>query len=169
MEIAPKAPAQGLYAGRAAGGSEQSSSRTRWNSSSSSMQPAMSPRVCSSRRTMSVRRLELRLGARLGGLVEREGLERGEDRADLPELGRGRGGPAGTASRLGGQQAFAGEPEQGLADRSSADAQLGGDGGVAQLGAGGDGAALNALQDLEIHLFAERVPGNDWRHYESHM
>ena len=76
------------------------------------------------------------LGARIGRLVERQRLQRGQDGADLPQLGRIERGQAKAPPCLGRQQAFAGEAEEGLADRGPADAKLGGDGGIAELGAG---------------------------------
>src|SRR5687768_11335063 len=92
------------------------------------------------------------LGDGLWGLVQRERLERGEDGAEVAQLRSVEGGEAKSSARLRGEQPFAGESEQGLADRGSADPQFGGNGGIANPGADGEVALLDALQDLEIDL-----------------
>jgi hypothetical protein len=94
---------------------------------------------------------------RLRGLVEGEGLEGCEDGADLPELGSGHRGQPKASAGLSGEHPLAGQPDEGLPDRSAADPELGGDGSVAELGACGEASALNALQELKIDLIAEGI------------
>ena len=81
---------------------------------------------------------------------------------DLPELG-GIEGPHPEAAAHGWlQDALPGQPEQGLADGRSADAELGGEVDVADAGAGREVAAMDAIEDLAIDLVAKRGPGDHW-------
>jgi hypothetical protein len=111
---------------------------------------------------------ELNVG-RLGGLVEGQGFQRGEDRADVSQLNRGHLGQAKAAARLSGEHTLAGEPDEGFADWSAADAEFRGDGCVAELGSRGEASALNALEELEIDLVTERVPSDPGLHDESRI
>jgi hypothetical protein len=96
------------------------------------------------------------LDSRLGRLVERKRLQGGEDRPDLPNFGRIQRGQAKSPAGVRHQEAFPREPEQCFADGSTTDAQLRGDGGVAELGSSGYGSLLKAMQNLEIDLLTER-------------
>ena len=59
---------------------------------------------------------------------------------------------------LGVQGPFPGEADERLADRSAAHPELPRDVGIADAAAWGDGAALNALQQVEIDLIPEGCP-----------
>ena len=129
MEVAADGAAQSPPTRESSRGLGPSCSRTRWNSSSSSMHPAMSPRVCSSRRTISPRRVSGRPGS-APAPVESERLQGDEDGADIPELGRVERREPEPSPRVGSQKPFAGEALKRLPHRGSADSQLGGDRGI---------------------------------------
>ncbi len=90
------------------------------------------------------------------GEPQGERLERAEDRTDLPDFGGIEPTDPEPPSLAGFQHPFADQPEERFADRGPADAELGGEGDIAHAGAGGQVAALDALEYLAIDLIAER-------------
>ena len=83
-----------------------------------------------------------------------------QDGADLPDLAPIERAEPKAATHVGLEDAIAGEAEQGLADGSPADAELGGQCRVADSEAGAQLASVDAIEEVAVDLVAEWGPGD---------
>ena len=99
------------------------------------------------------------VGGEVGDQIDGERLQDRQDDPDLLQLVRRQGLDPEPAPYLRLQGALPGEADQGLANRSPADAELPGNLGVPDTGSGRQGAALNLLEQIEIDLVSQRRSG----------
>ena len=90
---------------------------------------------------------------------KRQRLELREDGADIPELATLEWPHPEPAAGVRVQQAVLRQAEKRFADRRAADAELGGESGVADSCAGREFPVLNEQEELLMDLMAERVSG----------
>lgn len=101
------------------------------------------------------------VGRNLARKLEGQSLQGREDRAGFPHLDSIQTADAESPSHVRFEGSLPHQPEEGLAYRSSADAELGGNLGVPDTGARGELTFVDTVADLAVDLISQRCSGDN--------
>jgi len=96
------------------------------------------------------------LGQKVRGQLERQGLEGAGDLTDISDLAGIEERDSKPFSHVRFEHAFSGQSNEGLADRRTADAEAGGNGGVTKTESWCGVAPVDTIEDSAVDLVAER-------------